>query len=47
MDTNLKKLQEMVRDGETWVPLSIGPQRVEHDLVTEQQQCSRVVLQES
>ena len=47
MDTNLKKLQEMVRDGETWVPLSIGSQRVEHDLVTEQQQGSRVVLQES
>ena len=47
MDMNLRKLQEMVRDGETWVPLSIGSQRVEHDLVTEQQQGSRVVLQES
>ena len=47
MDMNLRKLQEMVRDGETWVPLSRGSQRVEHDLVTEQEQGSRVVLRES
>ena len=38
MDMNLRKLQEMVRDRETWVPLSVGSQRVEYDLVTEQQQ---------
>ena len=37
MDMNLGKLQEMVRDRETWCAAVIGSQRVGHDLATEQQ----------
>ena len=37
MDMNLGKLQEMVRDRETWCASVIGSQRVGHDLATEQQ----------
>ena len=38
MNMNLGKLREMVRDREAWRPAGLGPQRVGHNLVTEQQQ---------
>ena len=38
MDTNLSKLQEMVKDREAWKTAFHGPQRVGHNLATEQQQ---------
>jgi len=38
MDTNLGKLQEMVRDRETGVLQSMGSQRVGHNGATKQQQ---------
>ena len=34
-DVSLSKLQEMVKDREAWL-LSMGSQRVRHDLVTKQ-----------
>ena len=37
MDTSLSKLQEMVKDRETWHSVVCGSQRVRHDLATEQQ----------
>ena len=37
IDMNLSKLWEMVRDKKAWLQ-SVGLQRVEHDLATEQQQ---------
>ena len=38
MDMSLSKLQEMVKDKEAWRAMSVGLQRVRHNLVTEQQQ---------
>ena len=38
MDMSLSKLQEMVKDREAGVLLSMGLQRVRHDLEIEQQQ---------
>ena len=38
MDMNLSKLWEMVRDRRPGVLWFMGSQRVEHDLLTEQQQ---------
>ena len=37
LDMNLSKLQEIVKDRRAWLLQSMGLQRVEHDLVTEQQ----------
>ena len=37
LDMNLSKLQEIVKDRRTWLLQSMGLQRVEHDLMTEQQ----------
>ena len=37
MDVTLSKLREMVKDREAWCTAVVGLQRVEHDLVTEQQ----------
>ena len=37
MYKSLSKLQEMVKDRGAWVLLSMGSQRVRHDLATEQQ----------
>ena len=46
MDTNLSKLQEIVKDREAGAVHSMGSQRVGHDLSTEQQQqTSSVVLE--
>ena len=36
MDVSLSKLQELVMDMEAWSAESMGLQRVEHDLATEQ-----------
>ena len=38
MDMNLSKLQEIVKDKESWCAASMGLQRAGHDLATEQQQ---------
>ena len=38
MDVNLGRLQEIERDGRPGLLQSMGPQRVEHDWGTEQQQ---------
>ena len=38
MDMSLSKLQEMVKDRETWQLQSMGSQRIRHDWVTKQQQ---------
>ena len=38
MDLSLSKLQEIVKDRETWHAQSMGSQRVGHNLVTKQQQ---------
>ena len=38
MDLSLSKLQEIVKDRETWHAQSMGSQRVGHDLVIKQQQ---------
>ena len=38
MDMNLRKLQEIVKDGEYWHAAVHGVTRVRHDSVTEQQQ---------
>ena len=38
MDISLSKLQEMVKDREAWHATVHGSQRVEHNLVTEQEQ---------
>ena len=38
MDMNLSKLQEIVKDREAWPAQCIGWQRVEHNLMNEQQQ---------
>ena len=38
MDMSLSKLQEMVKDKEAWRAMSMGLQRVRHNLVTEQEQ---------
>ena len=37
VDMSLRKLQEMVKDREAWLPVlqSMGSQRVGHDLATE------------
>ena len=37
LDMNLSKLREIVKDRRAWLLQSMGLQRVEHDLVTEQQ----------
>jgi len=37
LDMNLSKLQEIVKDRRTWLLQSMGLQRAEHDLMTEQQ----------
>ena len=42
MDMSLSKLCEMVKDREAWCVQSMGLQRVEHDLVAEQQQLYEV-----
>ena len=34
MDMNLSQVQEMVKDGEAWRPLSMGSQRVRHNWAT-------------
>ena len=44
MDMNLSKLQEVVEDRKVGVLESIESQRVRHDLVTEQQQTSILIL---
>ena len=36
MNMNLSKLQEIEKDREDWCAVSIGSQRVGHDLATEQ-----------
>ena len=36
MDMNLSKLQDIVKDRETWYAPVMGLQRVRHDFVTEQ-----------
>ena len=38
MDLKLRKLQETVKDRGNWHAASMGPQRAEHRVVTEQQQ---------
>ena len=38
MDVSLNKLRKIVKDREAWPASVYGPQRVRHDLVTEQQQ---------
>ena len=38
MDVSLSKLHELVRTGKLGMLQSMGPQRVGHDSVTEQQQ---------
>ena len=38
LDMNLSELQEIVKDREAGVLQSMGSQRVEHDLVTKQEQ---------
>ena len=38
MDMSLSKLREMGKDIETWRAAFVEPQRVGHDLATEQQQ---------
>ena len=43
MDMNLSKLQETVEDRGPGVLPSMGLQRVEHDLATEQQQQSKAL----
>ena len=35
MDMSLSKLQEMVKDKEAWRAMSVGLQRVSHNLATE------------
>ena len=40
LDMNLSKLQEIVKDRETWHAASMGSQRVGLDLAVEQQQQS-------
>ena len=42
MDMNLRKLQEIVKDGEYWHAAVHGVTRVRHYLVTEQQQQQQV-----
>ena len=37
MDVSLNKLRKIVKDREAWPASVYGPQRVRHDLVTEQQ----------
>ena len=36
MDMNFSELWEIVKDREAWCAWSMGSQRVEHDLITEQ-----------
>ena len=38
MDMNLSKLWEMVRDRGAWFAATMGSQRIQHNLATEQQQ---------
>ena len=38
MNTNLRKLREIVKDREAWCVAVHGLQRVRHDLITKQQQ---------
>ena len=44
MDMNLSKLQEVVEDRKVGVLESIESQRVRHDLVTEQQQQTSILI---
>ena len=37
MDMSLSKLQEILKDKETWCPVVHGSQKVRHNLETEQQ----------
>ena len=44
IDMNLSKLWEMVKDGKLGMLQSMGLERVEHNVVTEQQQCLRFIF---
>ena len=44
IDMNLSNLWEMVNDGKLGMLQSMGLQRVEHNIVTEQQQCLRFIF---
>ena len=44
MDLSLSKLQEIVKDRETWHAQSMGSQRVGHDLVIKQQESTYLTV---
>ena len=44
MDMSLSNLWEMVKDGKLGMLQSMGLERVEHNVVTEQQQCLRFIF---
>ena len=44
VDVSLSKLQEIVKDRETWCAAVMGSRRVKHDLATQQQQAGFDVL---